>query len=76
MQPEVSNEITAEEISFLQECVVANFVNETPVEIVDQKLVNLELDEKILSEEILIGAQELSVDSPVEFLGNFSDTKF
>lgn len=76
MQPEVSNEITAEEISFLQEGVVANFVNETPVEIVDQKLVNLELDEKILSEEILIGAQELSVDSPVEFLGDFSDTKF
>lgn len=76
MQPEVSNEITAEEISFLQEVVVANFVNETPVEIVDQKLVNLELDEKILSEEILIGAQELSVDSPVEFLGDFSDTKF
>lgn len=76
MQPEVSNEITAEEISFLQEGVVANFVNETPVEIVDQNLVNLELDEKILSEEILIGAQELSVDSPVEFLGDFSDTKF
>lgn len=76
MQPEVSNEITAEEISFLQEGVVANFVNETPVEIVGQKLVNLELDEKILSEEILIGAQELSVDSPVEFLGDFSDTKF
>lgn len=76
MQPEVSNEITAEEISFLQEGVVANFVNETPVEIVDQKLVNLELDEKILSEEILIGAQELSVDSPREFLGDFSDTKF
>lgn len=76
MQPEVSNEITAEEISFLQEGVVANFVNEAPVEIVDQKLVNLELDEKILSEEILIGAQELSVDSPVEFLGDFSDTKF
>lgn len=76
MQPEVSNEITSEEISFLQEGVVANFVNETPVEIVDQKLVNLELDEKILSEEILIGAQELSVDSPVEFLGDFSDTKF
>lgn len=76
MQPEVSNEITAEEISFLQEGVVANFVNETPAEIVDQKLVNLELDEKILSEEILIGAQELSVDSPVEFLGDFSDTKF
>ncbi|MBP3560993.1 MAG: flagellar hook-length control protein FliK [Treponema sp.] len=76
MQPEVNNEITAEEISFLQEGVVANFVNETPVEIVDQKLVNLELDEKILSEEILIGAQELSVDSPVEFLGDFSDTKF
>lgn len=76
MQPEVSNEITAEEISFLQEGIVANFVNETPVEIVDQKLVNLELDEKILSEEILIGAQELSVDSPVEFLGDFSDTKF
>lgn len=76
MQPEVSNEITAEEISFLQEGVVANFVNETPVEIVDQNLVNLELDEKILSEEILIGAQELSVDSPREFLGDFSDTKF
>lgn len=76
MQPEVSNEITAEEISFLQEGIVANFVNETPVEIVDQNLVNLELDEKILSEEILIGAQELSVDSPVEFLGDFSDTKF
>lgn len=76
MQPEVSNEITAEEISFLQEGVVANFVNETPVEIVDPKLVNLELDEKILSEEILIGAQELSVDSPREFLGDFSDTKF
>lgn len=76
MQPEVSNEITADEISFLQEGVVANFVNETPVEIVDQKLVNLELDEKILSEEILIGAQELSVDSPREFLGDFSDTKF
>lgn len=76
MQPEVSNEITAEEISFLQEGVVANFVNETPAEIVDQKLVNLELDEKILSEEILIGAQELSVDSPREFLGDFSDTKF
>lgn len=76
MQPEVSNEITAEEISFLQEGVVANFVNETPVEIVDQKLVNLELDEKILSEETLIVAQELSVDSPVEFLGDFSDTKF
>lgn len=76
MQPEVSNEITAEEISFLQEGIVANFVNETPVEIVDQKLVNLELDEKILSEEILIGAQELSVDSPREFLGDFSDTKF
>lgn len=76
MQPEVSNEITAEEISFLQEGIVANFVNETPVEIVDQKLVNLELDEKILSEETLIGAQELSVDSPVEFLGDFSDTKF
>lgn len=76
MQPEVSNEITAEEISFLQEGVVANFVTETPVQIVDPKLVNLELDEKILSEEILIGAQELSVDSPVEFLGDFSDTKF
>jgi flagellar hook-length control protein FliK len=76
MQPEVSNEITAEEISFLQEGVVANFVNETPAEIVDQNLVNLELDEKILSEEILIGAQELSVDSPREFLGDFSDTKF
>ena len=76
MQPEVSNEITADEISFLQEGIVANFVNETPVEIVDQKLVNLELDEKILSEEILIGAQELSVDSPREFLGDFSDTKF
>lgn len=76
MQPEVSNEITAEEISFLQEGVVANFVNETPVEMDNQKLVNLELDEKILSEEILIGAQELSVDSPVEFLGDFSDTKF
>lgn len=76
MQPEVSNEITAEEISFLQEGIVANFVNETPAEIVDQNLVNLELDEKILSEEILIGAQELSVDSPREFLGDFSDTKF
>lgn len=76
MQPEVSNKITAEEILFLQEGVVANFVNETPVEIVDQNLVNLELDEKILSEEILIGAQELSVDSPREFLGDFSDTKF
>lgn len=76
MQPDVSNEITADEISFLQEGVVANFVNETPVEIVDQNLVNLELDEKILSEEILIGAQELSVDSPREFLGDFSDTKF
>lgn len=76
MQPEVSNEITADEISFLQEGVVANFVNETPAEIVDQNLVNLELDEKILSEEILIGAQELSVDSPREFLGDFSDTKF
>ena len=76
MQPEVSNEITAEEISFLQEGVVANFVNETPVEMDNQNLVNLELDEKILSEEILIGAQELSVDSPREFLGDFSDTKF
>lgn len=76
MQPEVSNEISAEEISFLQESIVANFVNETPAEIVDQNLVNLELDEKILSEEILIGAQELSVDSPREFLGDFSDTKF
>ena len=76
MQPEVSNEITADEISFLQEGVVANFVNETPVEMDNQNLVNLELDEKILSEEILIGAQELSVDSPREFLGDFSDTKF
>lgn len=76
MQPEVSNEITAEEISFLQEGVVVNFVNETPAEIVDQNLVNLELDEKILSEETLIAAQELSVDSPREFLGDFSDTKF
>lgn len=76
MQPEVSNEITADEISFLQEGIVANFVNETPAGIVDQNLVNLELDEKILSEEILIGAQELSVDSPREFLGDFSDTKF
>lgn len=76
MQPEVSNEITADEISFLQEGIVANFVNETPAEIVDQNLINLELDEKILSEEILIGAQELSVDSPREFLGDFSDTKF
>lgn len=76
MQPEVSNEITAEEISFLQEGVVANFVNETPVEMDNQNLVNLELDEKILSEETLIVAQELSVDSPVEFLGDFSDTKF
>lgn len=76
MQPEVSNEITAEEISFLQEGIVANFVNETPVEMDNQNLVNLELDEKILSEEILIGAQELSVDSPREFLGDFSDTKF
>lgn len=76
MQPEVSNEITADEISFLQEGIVANFVNETPVEKDNQNLVNLELDEKILSEEILIGAQELSVDSPREFLGDFSDTKF
>ena len=76
MQPEVSNEITADEISFLQEGIVANFVNETPVEMDNQNLVNLELDEKILSEEILIGAQELSVDSPREFLGDFSDTKF
>ena len=76
MQPEVSNEITAEEISFLQEGIVANFVNETPVEMDNQNLVNLELDEKILPEEILIGAQELSVDSPREFLGDFSDTKF
>ena len=76
MQPEVSNEITADEISFLQEGVVANFVNETPVEMDNQNLVNLKLDEKILSEEILIGAQELSVDSPREFLGDFSDTKF
>lgn len=76
MQPEVNNEITAEEISFLQEGIVANFVNETPVEMDNQNLVNLELDEKILSEEILIGAQELSVDSPREFLGDFSDTKF
>ena len=76
MQPDVSNEITADEISFLQEGVVANFVNETPVEMDNQNLVNLKLDEKILSEEILIGAQELSVDSPREFLGDFSDTKF
>lgn len=76
MQPEVSNEITADEISFLQEGIVANFVNETPVEMDNKNLVNLELDEKILSEEILIGAQELSVDSPREFLGDFSDTKF
>ena len=76
MQPEVSNEITADEISFLQEGIVANFVNETPGEMDSQNLVNLELDEKILSEEILIGAQELSVDSPREFLGDFSDTKF
>lgn len=76
VQPDVSNEITVDELSFLQEGIVANFVNEIPVEIVDQKLVNLEIDEKILSEETLIVAQELSVDSPMEFLADFSDSKF
>lgn len=76
VQPDVSNEITVDELSFLQEGIVANFVNEIPVEIVDQKLVNLEINEKILSEETLIVAQELSVDSPVEFLADFSDSKF
>ncbi len=76
VQPDVSNEITVDELSFLQEGIVANFVNEIPVEIVDQKLVNLEIEEKILSEETLIVAQELSVDSPMEFLADFSDSKF
>ena len=76
VQPDVSNEITVDELSFLQEGIVANFVNEIPVEIVDQKLVNLEIDEKILSEETLIVAQEFSVDSPMEFLADFSDSKF
>ena len=76
VQPDVSNEITVDELSFLQEGIVANFVNEIPVEIVDQKLVNLEIDEKILSEETLIVAQELSVASPMEFLADFSDSKF
>ena len=44
MQPEVSNEITAEEISFLQEGIVANFVNEIPDggEIIVQKEVAVE----------------------------------
>ena len=41
VQPDVSNEITVDELSFLQEGIVANFVNEIPVEIVDQKLVIL-----------------------------------
>ena len=73
---DLSNELTQEEISLLNESVVLNFSNENALKISEENLINVEVDEMILPEEVLNSVQDFSVSSPSEFLSEFSGENF
>ena len=73
---DLSNELTQEEISLLNEPVVLNFSNENALKISEENLINVEVDEMILPEEVLNSVQDFSVSSPSEFLSEFSGENF
>ena len=64
---DLSNELTQEEISLL---------NENALKISEENLINVEVDEMILPEEVLNSVQDFSVSSPSEFLAEFSGENF